>query len=316
MRLAVEGAGMATWELDLTTMEGPWSQNRFEILGYTPSANGRGSYDEWTARVHSDDFQRANAAAQKCLTDGIPFEIEYRILRADNNEERWLRSNGSLIRASAGHSPRFVGISFDITRQKRDEAHQQLLIDELNHRVKNTLGIVQGIAQQSFNKETSVLAITEAFEGRLAALSAVHNLLTTGLWQAISLADLIAASLMPLARETQIHAHGPQIMLEAKTAVTMALALHELATNALKYGALSCASGVIGINWTISVTRELTLEWIEQGGPSVTPPNTKGFGIRMIEQGLAAEFRGNVDILFDPNGLICRLTAQLPESDD
>lgn len=316
MRLAVEGAGMATWELDLSTMEGPWSRNRFEILGYTSSANGRGSYDEWCARVHSDDFQRANAAAQKCLTDGTPFEIEYRILRADNNEERWLRSNGSLIRASAGHPARFVGISFDITRRKRSEAHQQLLIDELNHRVKNTLGIVQGIAQQSFNKETSLRAMTEAFEGRLTALSAVHNLLTSGLWQAICLTDLIAASLQPLARETQIHAQGPQVMLQTKTAVTMALALHELATNALKYGALSVASGAIWLSWTVSASRELTLEWIEKGGPTVSPPTTRGFGIRMIEQGLAAEFHGNVDIIFDPDGLTCRLTAQLPESDD
>ena len=316
MRLAVEGAGMATWELDLSTMEGPWSRNRFEILGYPPSANGRGSYDEWCARVHADDFQRASAAAQKCLTDGTPFEIEYRIVRADNNEERWLRSNGSLIRASAGQPARFVGISFDITRRKRGEAHQQLLIDELNHRVKNTLGIVQGIAQQSFNKGTSLQEITEAFEGRLAALSAVHNLLTTGLWQAISLTELIAASLKPLAREAQIYPQGPEVMLGTKTAVTMALALHELATNALKYGALSVASGAIWLNWTVSSSRELTLEWVEQGGPAVSPPNKRGFGIRMIEKGLAAEFRGNVDILFDPNGLICRLTAQLPESDD
>ena len=158
--------------------------------------------------------------------------------------------------------------------------------------------------------------MTEAFEGRLTALSAVHNLLTSGLWQAICLTDLIAASLKPLARETQIHAQGPQVMLQTKTAVTMALALHELATNALKYGALSVASGAIWLSWTVSASRELTLAWIEKGGPTVSPPTTRGFGIRMIEQGLAAEFHGNVDIIFDPDGLTCRLTAQLPESDD
>lgn len=316
MRLAIEGAGMATWELDLSTMEGPWSENRFEILGYPKSKTGRAPYSAWIARVHPDDLERADTAARKSFSDGTPFEIEYRILRADTGEERWLRSNGSIIPASTGQDTRFVGISFDITDRKRAEVHQQLLIDELNHRVKNTLGIVQSIARQSIKAGSSIPEITEAFEGRLAALSAVHNLLTTGLWQATSMSDLIAASLKPLAREAQFHADGPKVMLGTKTAITMALALHELATNALKYGALSVPCGQVQIRWSVSGSAELKFSWIEQRGPTVLLPDKTGFGIRMIERGLAAEFRGDVEILFDPNGLIFRLTAQLPESDD
>lgn len=316
MRLAIEGAGMATWELDLSTMEGPWSPNRFEILGYPKSASGRAPYSDWRARIHPDDLERADAAAQRSFSEGTPFEIEYRILRADTGEERWLRSNGSIIPASAGQDSRFVVISFDITDRKRAEVQQQLLIDELNHRVKNTLGIVQSIARQSIKPDSSVSENIEAFEGRLAALSTVHNLLTSGLWQATSLSDLIVGSLRPLARKEQIDAEGQRVMLGTKTAVTMALALHELATNALKYGALSVPDGHVHIEWTLSDLGELQLSWIERGGPKVVVPEKGGFGLRMIEKGMAAELRGTVEIVFDTDGLIFRLKAQLPESED
>ncbi len=316
MRLAIEGAGMATWELDLSTMEGPWSPNRFEILGYPKSASGRAPYSDWRARIHPDDLERADAAAQRSFSESTPFQIEYRILRADTGEERWLRSNGSIIPASAGQDSRFVGISFDITDRKRAEVQQQLLIDELNHRVKNTLGIVQSIARQSIKPGSSVSENIEAFEGRLAALSTVHNLLTSGLWQATALSDLIVGSLRPLARKEQIDAEGQRVMLGTKTAVTMALALHELATNALKYGALSVPDGHVHIRWTLSDLGELQLSWIERGGPKVVVPEKGGFGLRMIEKGMAAELRGTVEIIFNTDGLIFRLKAQLPESDD
>ncbi len=316
MRLAIEGAGMATWELDLSTMEGPWSPNRFEILGYPKSTSGRAPYSDWRERIHPDDLDRTDAAAQRSFSEGTPFEIEYRILRADTGEERWLRSNGSIIPASAGQGRRFVGISFDITDRKRAEVQQQLLIDELNHRVKNTLGIVQSIARQSIKPGSSVSENIQAFEGRLAALSTVHNLLTSGLWQATALSDIIFSSLKPLARENRIHAEGQRVMLGTKTAVTMALALHELATNALKYGALSVPEGHVHIRWTRSDLGELQLSWVERGGPKVLVPEKRGFGLRMIEKGMAAELRGTVEIIFDTDGLIFRLKAQLPESDD
>lgn len=313
MRLAIEGAGMATWELDLDTMEGPWSTNRFEMLGYVPTANGRASYDAWLARVHADDQNRADTAARECFKYGIPFEIEYRILRADTGDERWLQSNGTVIAGSESQGARFVGISFDITERKRAESHQQLLIDELNHRVKNTLGIVQSIAQQSIKKGGSPAQMTQSFEGRLTALSSVHNLLTTECWQHTAIHDLVVASLRPLARAEQIDIDGPALVLNTKTAITLGLALHELATNAIKYGALSAAEGTVEILWKIDDTRQLELCWIESGGPLVTEPEREGFGMRMIKRGLAAEFRGSVEMTFDPKGLICRLTAQVPE---
>ena len=313
MRLAIEGAGMATWEIDLSTMEGPWSANRFDILGYPRTDNGRAPFDDWLARVHPDDRERAEIAARRCFTESAPFEIEYRILRADTNEERWLRSNGTMISNEMGETPRFVGVSFDITGQKVAEAHQQLLIDELNHRVKNTLAIVQSIARQSTKKGMLPEDFAITFEGRLAALSAAQNLITEELWRPTEMHKLISACLKPLALGQQIEVAGPPALLGTKTAVTMALALHELATNAVKYGALSVPHGRVEICWTVSTVRELMLSWTETGGPPVKSPVNKGFGTRMIERGLAAEFGGDVNIFFEPEGLVCKLKAVLPE---
>lgn len=314
MRLAIEGAGMATWELDLATMEGPWSPNRFDILGYPRSPSGRAPFKDWLARVHPLDKERAQQAVEACFADGTPFDIEYRILRADTGEERWLRSNGGIIRDEHGNEPRFVGVSFDITEQKQAEARQQLLIDELNHRVKNTLAIVQSIAQQSTLAGTSAEEAGKSFQGRLAALSSAHNLLTNGLWQPAPMREVIDACLSPLARQNQFEISGPTLMVSTKTAVTLALAMHELATNAIKYGALSVPEGKVAISWTVSPDREMQLIWQESNGPTVAAPEKKGFGTRMIERGLAVEFDGEVTIEFLPAGLRCTVTANLPEA--
>ncbi len=313
MRLAIEGAGMATWEIDLSTMEGPWSANRFDILGYARTKNGRAPFEDWLERIHPDDRDRAEVAARKCFADGTPFEIEYRILRADTREERWLRSNGTMVSKETGETPRFVGVSFDITEKKQAEAHQQLLIDELNHRVKNTLAIVQSIARQSAKKGTSPEDFAQSFEGRLAALSAAQNLITADLWRPTEMHKLISACLKPLAIDQQILISGPVAKLGTKTAVTMALSMHELATNAVKYGALSVPQGRVEISWFVSEERELMLTWTETGGPPVNAPAHKGFGMRMIERGLATEFGGQVEISFEPAGLVCKLKAVLPE---
>jgi PAS domain S-box-containing protein len=313
MRLAIEGAGMATWELDLSTMEGPWSPNRFDILGYARTPDGRAPFSDWLTRVHPEDRERAEQAAMDCFAHGTAFEIEYRILRADTNEVRWLRSNGTIIRDNFGHDDRFVGVSFDITEKKNAEVRQLLLIDELNHRVKNTLAIVQSIAQQSAKSGGTQAEVQQAFEGRLAALSAAHNLLTTGHWQPTDMKAVIEACLAPLALTDQIRIEGPSVTVSTKTAITLALAMHELATNAVKYGALSVPEGRVIVSWTISDARELTLRWVEVDGPAVHYPVKRGFGLRLIERGLVAEFGGQVETAFDPTGFTCTLAAFIPE---
>lgn len=442
LRLATESAGMASWELDLETMAGEWSPNRFDLLGMERRPDSRGTFDEWLERVHPDDREMARAAAQNCFETGMPYTIEYRIRRADNGEERWLQSHGSRIDYEDGRPSRLVGISFDgtyrkraeeelresearfrtifeqandylvtttldqkitsvnpavvaalgyaedeivgasigdfmdpdqlalsmeafehkmrvggntrttltvrardgrpliweinsrlttdaegrptglhaigrdMTEAKRAEAHLRLLVDELNHRVKNTLAIVQGIAQQSFKGITDPAAARRAFEGRLAALSEAHNLLTREHWGPVSMAQIIGDAVAPHGGVVgRFELDGPDLPILPKTAISLALAIHELATNAVKHGALSQPTGQVTIRWarTGEDGARLSLVWQEHGGPRVEAPTRRGFGTRMIERGLAAELGGTVKIDFRPDGLVCTVDAPLPE---
>jgi PAS domain S-box-containing protein len=443
LRLATETAGMATWEVDLETLEGVWSPNRFDLLGLPRSPDSRGTFQDWIDRVHPEDRALAETAARRCFERGVPYTIEYRILRADDGAERWLQSHGSRIDYADSRLSRFVGVSFDVTDRKRAEeelresearfraifeqandflvtttldneitsvnpavieaigypadeiigrsindfmdpdqfalsmdafnrklehggstrltvkvrardgreliwevnsqlsldeqgrpvalhaiardmteakraeAHLRLLVDELNHRVKNTLAIVQGIAQQSFKDDVPPRQARAAFEGRLAALSEAHNLLTREHWSVVSMRQIIDDALRPHGGESgRFTLDGPDLTILPKTAISLALAIHELATNAVKHGALSRPEGQVTIIWRR--VREggparLILTWQEQGGPPVTIPTRRGFGTRMIERGLAAELGGTVTIDFRPEGLVCTVDAPLPE---
>jgi len=197
--------------------------------------------------------------------------------------------------------------------RKRIERHQQLLVGELNHRVKNTLAIVQSLAHQSFHSSTPAADAIRSFGSRLEALAAAHNLLTRKNWDTASIADVATAALAPFVPEDRRDIEGPDVAVLPQTAVGLALALHELATNASKYGALSTESGRISVCWKI-VDDQLQMEWREKGGPPVSPPKHRGFGSRMIERTLAAEFGGKVELLFRPEGVTCTVVAPLPRA--
>ncbi len=200
---------------------------------------------------------------------------------------------------------------FDVTDRVQYEQHLRLLIDELNHRVKNTLAIVQGIARQTFKGSTVPGERRAAFEGRLAALAAAHNLLTRANWISAELGALASETLRVYGGRCSID--GPSVLLEPKTAVTMVLALHELATNAAKYGALAGEHGQVSLHWSVDSSR-LQIVWKELGGPPVKPPTVRGFGSRMIENALAEGLQGDVQMHWHSSGLICRISAPLPEA--
>jgi PAS domain S-box-containing protein len=206
-----------------------------------------------------------------------------------------------------------------VLERKRTEEHQRLLLNELNHRVKNTLAVIQSIAQQTFRGEAAAPEARGAFESRLTALAAAHDLLTGRNWEAASLLAVIdRAGIGCGAGNERIVIEGEDIELAPRTAVSIAMALHELCTNAVKYGALSTEAGRVEISWTVTGeagARRLSLCWIEEGGPPVAPPSRRGFGSRMIERGLAAELGGTAELLFRPEGVICRVEAPLPEPD-
>lgn len=206
----------------------------------------------------------------------------------------------------------FYGLVQDITERKLAERHRELLVDELNHRVKNTLAVVQSIAAQSFKGDREPAEARAAFEGRLLALSDAHNLLTHENWDYAMLSDLIANAIRPFG-EGRFEVSGPDIALEPKAAVSIALALHELCTNASKYGALSSPHGQVGASWNVQDGADPTfrLNWEERGGPPVPERSRQGFGSRLIERGLAAELGGSAKMIFASTGLTCVITAPL-----
>ena len=198
----------------------------------------------------------------------------------------------------------------DVTERKRFERHQHCP-GELNHRVKNTLAIVQSSAHQSFHSTIPASDAIRRFEGRLEALAEAHNLLTRSKSDSTSIADVVASALAPFCSRERREIGGPNVQISPKTAVSLALALHELATNAAKYGALSKPQGRVSVDWTVTANM-LELIWQEHGGPPVAAPDHRGFGTRMIERTLAAEFGGKVELEFRPEGVRCTVVAPRP----
>jgi two-component sensor histidine kinase len=180
--------------------------------------------------------------------------------------------------------------------------------------VKNTLAIVQGIAQQSFKGDNVAPEARRAFEGRLAALSAAHNVLTDRSWAPVSIAQIVEDAVAPYRGHAGgFDIDGPSVPIPPKAAVSLALTVHELTTNAVKYGALSAPAGRVSIGWSVEHGR-LRFTWRESGGPPVSAPAKRGFGTRMIERGLAAELDGTATIEFAEGGVVCTVDAPLPDT--
>ncbi|QIK77677.1 hypothetical protein G7077_00840 [Sphingomonas piscis] len=196
--------------------------------------------------------------------------------------------------------------------RRESQRHQQMLVGELNHRVKNTLAIVQSLAHQTFRKNASPDAAISAFEARLQALAAAHNLLTREKWDSASMLEVVKTAMGPFCSMDRCDIEGPDLRLLPQTAVSLALALHELATNASKYGALTTDAGKIVLRWSAD-DGHFTMSWEERGGPLVKPPQAEGFGMRLLKRSLAAEIRGTAEVEFAPEGLRARLAGRLSQ---
>ncbi|UVK54801.1 PAS domain-containing protein [Mesorhizobium sp. AR02] len=222
--------------------------------------------------------------------------------------ERTLLSSARPIRNAADKIIGAVQISLDISERKRGEEQRKLLVNELNHRVKNTLAVVQAIASQTLRNATSLPEAGRSLASRLGSLAKAHDILTQENWSGANLQDLITTSLAPHAGLDRFQLSGDSVWLPPNLALSLALAIHELTTNAIKYGALSTGGGTVSISWTVSKQaeqRRLRIEWREQGGPPVAPAERKGFGTRMLERLLDPESGGSVTTTFEPTGVVC-----------
>ena len=206
----------------------------------------------------------------------------------------------------------------DISEQVQTENRQTLLMNELNHRVKNTLAIVQGLAMQSFRQLPGSEGPRSTFNARLAALAGAHDLLTLSNWTTAGFVSTIqnAAEASAGADAERLTLEGPDFMLPPQAAVSLAMIIHELCTNAVKYGSLSVPDGRVMLSWTLDDSgnhRQISLRWLESGGPPVQAPAKKGFGSRLISHGFSTERTGKVEMHFHPSGLECIVQAQLPK---
>ena len=240
--------------------------------------------------------------------------IEFQHRRGGDSQ--WYRISGVPLRDAAGRVSGALLAIVDIDQEKRAAEHQKLLVNELNHRVKNTLATVQSIAAQTLRNADTTAEARDAVESRLLALSRAHDVLTRENWEGASLSEVVGQAVEPYRTEgdKRLHVAGPDVRLPPHMALALAMALQELATNAVKYGALSNSKGAVHITWTVhngAFPPRLALRWAEMEGPRVKAPRRRGFGSRLIERSLAQDLDGTVKIEFAPQGVICVVDAPI-----
>ncbi len=309
LRLAIDAAQLGDWSADRATNIVELSERAAGFLGLDgPCAIPR---PEVHAPIHPDDLRQLLAQIDDALERREAYVVEFRVPHAAGT--RWLMMSGRGTYGDDGSLVGQIGVMQDITARRDAEERQQLLMRELNHRVKNTLAIVQALALQSRRGSTTPEAFSESFDGRLRTLSAAHSLLTRTSWQGAGVAEVAHGALQPFDTAGQrIAMAGPPVLLASSVALNLALGLHELATNALKYGSLSGESGTVSLEWSIDGDA-LMVRWLERGGPVVVLPERRGFGVRLIKDGVTREVGGAATLDFRPEGLICEL--RLPLSD-
>jgi PAS domain S-box-containing protein len=327
LRLALNGAEMGHWRWEAKTDRIFMSERILTFYGLGPEHQGLERPEVRRLALHPDDVAGVQQAATAAHANQTQYEAEYRVRR--DGHWRWMRVMGGphvvdgQVVGMHGlvqdiHERKLVNerLRAEIGERERAQERQLLLIHELNHRVKNILAMVQSIATQTLSNADTPQDALHALDQRLLALARAHDVLTRESWNGADLTDIISGATAPHESSPglRIRTHGPPVRLEPKAAVTLAMVLHELATNAVKYGALSTDDGWVRLDWTAVPAAgglDLQLTWAEHGGPHVTPPRRKGFGARLIAHSLAAE-QGSAQLIYAPEGLCCRMALFTP----
>jgi PAS domain S-box-containing protein len=311
----LQAGRLGSWSLDLADMRLVASETFKLVLGLDPKDPL--SRAEYEALIHEDDRARRDEAVATCIAGHGDYDIEYRIV-TPAGEVRWLKIRGRPFYDADGVPFRLAGIAIDVTERKHAEAHRALLANELNHRVKNTLATVQAIVVQSLRANLTHAETRDVIQGRLHSLAAASDVPTRESLDGATLSEVATTALAPFRAEgdRRITVRGPEVVLTPRLALAFSMAFHELATNALKYGALTGEVGRILLDWDIldgSRPGTLRLTWQEFDGPPVCPPTRRGFGSRMIERALADELEGRAEIDYRPDGIVFTAEARLPE---
>lgn len=304
---ALAAGGVTAFDWDLRTGVSQRSANAADIIGFDPKQTV--SPRAFLERVHPEDRPRFTAHVRGVRPDNRSYAATFRFCRPDGREV-WLAETAKAEFDAAGRLVRISGLTNDITGLKQAETHQRMLTAELDHRVKNVLARVAVVAMQTREGSSSMDDFVTALNGRIQSMAAAHSLLSQGRWTAVGLADLVRGQLSPYATEANAQITGPDTMLGAATAQAVAMVIHELVTNAAKYGALSTPGGRVAVGWDTRFdggVTTVTLEWREIGGPPATAPAHSGFGNSLIRELVPHELGGTAEHVFNSDGVYCRL---------
>ena len=307
---ALSAGSVVAFEWDVSADTTRRSDNSAQVLGLDQLTTGTA----FVTRINFDDRARYMALLSGLHRDNSSYSTAYRFRRPDGREI-WLEDTAKAEFDAAGRLVRLRGVRVDITERKQAEAHQEHLVSELDHRVKNVLARVAAITVQTRERSNSMDDFVETINGRLQSMAAAHAMLSQSRWHGVDLADLIRDQLAPHATGTNVTIDGPNIMLDAAGSQALAMVVHELVTNAVKFGALSTPGGRVSISWDVPSggdgTANVAIEWREIGGPPVTKPTQSSYGASLIRELIPHELGGSIDLAFDPEGVCCRMKLPL-----
>jgi two-component sensor histidine kinase/CheY-like chemotaxis protein len=309
--LAIAAGNMGSWDWDWISGDWIWDEGQYLIFGVDPKSF---TIDARSVRalLFPEDVEDLTRAVERFSNGSKTHETEFRI-RRPNGEIRWCIGSAAASVDGDDRVIRVSGVTIDITERKRAEQRQNLLSREVDHRGKNALALVQSIVR--LTRADNVGDYSKAVEGRIAALARVHTILSLSSWEGAELSGLIDEELAPFITKDarRVAAIGPKVRLGPSTAQTLALALHELATNAAKYGALSSLHGRITVAWKLAKD-SLELEWKEDAGPKVAIPSSRGFGTRSVIASIETQLGGRALFDWRPEGLCCQLSVPVTET--
>lgn len=312
--LTLEAGKVGSWIWDVATDE--LSCNDMFRRMYGLAETGIIRSHEVLAATHPLDRELVEAGIRASFRDGVDYSAEARVAASG----RWLTMRGRVYqRDTEGRALVMMGVSIDISESKQSADHTRMLLRELNHRVKNTLAMIQSVARQTIRQNPDPQDFIKAFSGRLRTISDAHVLLADRDWTGVQLYEVVASQLGPgfLTKPDRANVRGEDVTLPADHALGLGLILHELTTNAHRHGAWSDDAGMVSIDWDIrrNPTRGLALTWREQGGPRVRRPDDYGLGARLIERSLAKVLDSEVRLDFAPEGVVANVWLPLPEEE-
>jgi PAS domain S-box-containing protein len=289
-----------------------YNRRWYEFTGVPP---GSTDGEAWNGMFHPDDQDRAWARWRRSLQTGEPYEIEYR-LRHRSGVYRWVLGRAHPVRSDTGEIIQWMGTCTDIHEQKELREQLELASRELSHRIKNIFAVIAGLIGLSARQRPEAKAFAADLRERILALAEAHDYArpvgTSAHACEMTVLGLVRLLLKPYELEGQVRvvSGGDDAPIDEQGVTPVSLAVHELATNAAKYGALSAAAGRVEVSWRVEDGR-LDLQWREHGGPPVSPPSQRGFGSRLVQGSVSGELAGEAELSFEPEGFRCRLTVPL-----